>query len=305
MPIVSVVIPAHNAMPYLITALNSVLQQTFGDFEVLVVDDGSQDDTGDWITTVNDRRVLLISQANQGASGARNTGISHAKGQYIAFLDADDIWNPVKLEKQVDYLNNHQDVGLVSTKAVLVDAEARFVREIEQPYAANIAIETLLESNCILCGSTPLVRRSCFNTVGVFDLELRTFEDWDMWIRIAYHYPIAVIMEPLVSYRQHSASLSKNTFYMVESLEKLMNKVKKELLPAHVRTFKESYVDYRLKMAWKMLAIGNYKQSMYLLLTSFLSHPDLLLSRSCLRLLSLILIKSTRLQILRGNPRGY
>src|SRR4028119_2409178 len=115
MPKVSVIIPAYNAMAYLPETLESVLNQTFTDFEVLIINDGSSDGIVEWASEIKDSRVKLISQENQGLSGARNTGIWSSQGEYLAFLDADDIWEPTKLEKQVQCLEEDNNIGLVSS----------------------------------------------------------------------------------------------------------------------------------------------------------------------------------------------
>lgn len=125
MPKVSVIIPAYNSITYLPATLDSVLRQTFADFEVFIVDDGSSDNTAAWGSQIQDRRVQLMTQANQGTCAARNTGIALAQGEYIAFLDADDLWHPTKLAKQVRYLDEHPEVGLVYTWTALIDPEGR------------------------------------------------------------------------------------------------------------------------------------------------------------------------------------
>ncbi len=120
-PKVSVVIPAYNAMTYLPETITSVLQQTYTDFEVVVVNDGSTDKIEEWIVQISDPRIKLVSQANLGLAGARNTGIRESQGKYLAFLDADDLWEPTKLEKQVKILEKNPEVGLVYTWVTYID----------------------------------------------------------------------------------------------------------------------------------------------------------------------------------------
>jgi len=122
MPKVSVVIPAYNAMTYLPETVESVLKQTFTNFEVLIINDGSSDHIMQWVTEISDSRVRLISQENQGLPGARNTGIAQAQGEYVAFLDANDWWEPTKLEKQVRCFEERPSVGLVYTWTALINA---------------------------------------------------------------------------------------------------------------------------------------------------------------------------------------
>jgi glycosyltransferase involved in cell wall biosynthesis len=129
MPKVSVVIPAYNAMTYLPETVESVLKQTFTNFEVLIINDGSSDHIMQWVTQISDSRVRLISQENQGLPGARNTGIAQAQGEYVAFLDADDWWEPTKLEKQVRCFEERPGVGLVYTWTALIDASRQPMAE--------------------------------------------------------------------------------------------------------------------------------------------------------------------------------
>lgn len=186
MPKISVVIPAYNAMTYLPETVESVLKQTFADFEVLIINDGSSDHIVQWASQVVDPRVKLISQENQGLPGARNTGIAQARGEYIAFLDADDLWEPTKLEKQVRCIDDNPEVGLVHAWMVLVDEQSKSTGKVMPSYAEGYVWNQLAEKNVIACPSV-MVRRCCFETVGMFDKSLRSLEDWDMWILSLIH----------------------------------------------------------------------------------------------------------------------
>lgn len=167
MPKVSIIIPAYNAMAYLPETLESVLNQTFTDLEVLIINDGSPDGIVEWASEIKDSRVKLISQENQGLSGARNTGIWPSQGEYLAFLDADDIWEAKKLEKQVEYLEKHPDVGLVSSWISNVDRNGNFIDIYDCSEGGKDLTKALFCSNILYCGSNPLVRRICFEKVGV------------------------------------------------------------------------------------------------------------------------------------------
>lgn len=133
MPKVSVVIPAFNALRYLPRTVDSALAQSFGDFEVLIVDDESTDGTADWVRTIADRRVRLLEQKNQGAAAARNAGIRQARGEYIAFLDADDLWEPAKLERQVACLDARPEVGVVYTWVRVIDQDGEPTGSLYRP----------------------------------------------------------------------------------------------------------------------------------------------------------------------------
>jgi glycosyltransferase involved in cell wall biosynthesis len=280
-------------MPCLVETINCILQQTFTDFEAIVINDGSSDETATWVNQISDRRVKLISQANQGASGARNTGITHASGEYLAFLDADDLWHPTKLEKQVRCLEQHPAIGLVYTWTALIDWEGKPTGRILIDYAEGDVWWQIVERNLIGCGSSPMVRRGCFETVGVFDRELTSVEDWDMWIRIAARYPFAVIKEPLTYYRQLPTSSSKNvkqmekSFYLV--IEKTFQSVPLEQLELKRRSYHYAYIC----LAWKCLQAKDkdYSQACHFHAAAVASNPRLRYSLECFRLkLALTLI---------------
>lgn len=285
MPKVSVIIPAYNAMTYLPETLESVLQQTFTDFEVLIIDDGSADHIVRWASGISDLRVKLISQKNQGLSGARNTGIAQAQAEYIAFLDADDLWEPTKLEKQVRCLDNNPRVGLVHTWMLLINEQSKSTGRVMKSYAEGDVWKQLVEKNLIACLSV-MVRRCCFETVGVFDRNLRSIEDWDMWIRIATRYPFAVIKEPLVYYRQLPSSMSKNCQVMEQAfhlvIEKAFNCAPQELLYLKNR----SYGHANLCLAWKALQSINrdYKLALHYQQQAIIHYPKLRYSLEYIRL---------------------
>ncbi len=211
---VSVVIPVYNAARFLADTLTSVVGQTYTDYEVLLVDDGSTDDSGvicqRYARTYPDR-IRLLRKPNGGPASARNLGIRMAKGQYIAFLDADDLWLPRKLEKQVAYLEAQPaDVGLVYTRAVKFDDEGVWKLPVcyQKPAVAGWVYWDLLRCNPIPSPSA-LVRKICFDRVGYFDESLDIIEDHDMWSRIAKVYRIALLDEILCLYREHHGGRSK------------------------------------------------------------------------------------------------
>ena len=252
MPKVSVIIPAYNSMKYLPETLSSVLEQTFTDFEVLIIDDGSSDQIEAWAQAQTDPRVKFISQKNQGVSVARNTGIKNARGEYIAFLDADDLWQPTKLEKQVNCLNANPQVGLVHNWIFLIDQYSNKTGNLWASRTQGHVWQNLVERNTIACCSV-MVRRSCFTSTGVFDPSLRSAEDWDMWIRIAAEYPVAVIEEPLASYRLLPNSKSKNFPLVEKSLSRIIEK-NFASAPAHLLHIKQrSYGYANLNLAWKAI----------------------------------------------------
>ena len=282
---VSVVIPAYNAMTYLPKTLDSVLQQTFTDFEVLIVNDGSTDSIMAWFTTVGDDRVRLISQANQGLPGARNTGITEAQGEHIAFIDADDLWEPTKLEKQVQCLDAKPEVGLVYAWTLLIDQHGNSTGTVTAAQVEGHVWEKLLLGDVVGSGSAAMVRRSCFDQVGLFDPDLTSIEDCDMWVRIAAHYPFAVIKEVLVSYRQHSTSMSKDYDRMAQNsrlkIEKKFAQVPFELLYLRPRAYGHAF----LWLAWKIMFDGGaVDRANYYAQQAVLHYPQMRYSAKFLRL---------------------
>jgi glycosyltransferase involved in cell wall biosynthesis len=253
-PKISVIIPAYNAMAYLPATINSVLQQTVDDFEVIVVNDGSSDGIEAWFANLTEPRVKLISQANQGLAGARNTGISNTQSEYLAFLDADDLWEPTKLAKQLQIMEEYPEVGLVYTWVALIDERGASTGRVFKNHAEGDAWKQLVERNIVECGSVALVRRQCFTTCGIFDRNLDSFvEDWDMWLRIAAVYPFKVVKEPLVYYRQLANSASKNWAAMERSFKIVIEKAFADA-PADLLGLKErGYSLANLCLAWKVL----------------------------------------------------
>ncbi|MBW4665550.1 MAG: glycosyltransferase [Chroococcus sp. CMT-3BRIN-NPC107] len=261
MPTVTVVIPTYNAIAYLPKTLESLFSQTFTDFEVIVVDDGSSDTTSEWICNLKDERLATVLQTNQGVSVARNKGIAVSSGKYVAFLDSDDLWEPTKLEKQVQCLEKNPDVGFVNTWIKTIDEQDNILGIVKAPEAEGNVWMQIMEENVVLCGSVPMIRRSCFEDVGVFDTNLLSAEDWDLWIRLSAKYSLALIREPLVSYRQNlqskSNNLEKHLFYRLKTIDKTFQSVPPELQYIKNRAYGHAY----LAMGWKFLLQKNYKSA--------------------------------------------
>ncbi|MGF1520806.1 MAG: glycosyltransferase family 2 protein [Leptolyngbyaceae cyanobacterium] len=252
MPQVSVVIPAYNAMDYLPQTLANVLQQTLEDIEVIVVNDGSSDGIETWFSHhVKDARVKLYSQMNKGLSGARNAGIQQSQGDYIAFLDADDLWASDKLRKQVHVFNEHPSAGLVYTWVAYIDRQGTPTGRIRKNEAEGMVWPTLIQHNIVECGSVALVRRACFEKVGLFDESLRSLEDLDMWLRLAKYYPFRGIFEPLVYYRQHTDSLSRNWPLMEACFRTVLDRAFASASPEFAHLRPQSYAQAYLCLSWK------------------------------------------------------
>jgi glycosyltransferase involved in cell wall biosynthesis len=204
-PLVSVVITAYNYGHFVTEAVDSALAQTYRNVEVLVIDDGSTDDTRQRLQPYGDR-IRYHYQENQGLSAARNTGIRLARGEFIAPLDADDLWHPRKLEVQMRVFERRPEVGLVAARQ-REDYPSSWCATDDAP-RQEITLEDLLVNSCF-GPSTVVLRRDCLGDATPFDPALRSVQDRDLWIRIAAGHPIVRIELPLVYYRLHGNNMSR------------------------------------------------------------------------------------------------
>ena len=228
---VSVIIPAYNKAELTVKTVESVLGQTYNNIEIVVVDDGSTDDTRQSLLPYS-HKIKYIYKENGGACRARNMGIRSATGEYVALLDCDDIYLPKKIEKCVDYLERKLDIGFVYTPACFIDANGarikrypRFARR-----SSGYIARKLLRKNFI-CNSTVVVRRGCFKKAGYFDESIFTSADWDMWLRLSEYYKAGYIDEPLTLYRSSDS-------YILNNLER----TKKECFVVLEKAFKRNNI---------------------------------------------------------------
>jgi glycosyltransferase involved in cell wall biosynthesis len=218
-----VIIPTHNRASLLPRAINSVLAQTFSDFELFVVDDASNDETARVIQGFSDSRITYIRhEVNRGESESRNTGIRNARGEYIAYLDDDDEWVPEKLDKQVKVMDSSPpETGVVYTGCDYVELGTGRKLGTQKVYQRGRVLEHLLTKNFIP-GPTALVRKKCFQKVGEYDPTVRYGPDWEMWIRIARYFDFEAIPEPLYRYSIHANQLTANFGLMLVGLERIL-----------------------------------------------------------------------------------
>ncbi len=223
---VSVIIPTYNRSDLLCQAIESVLAQTYTDYEIIVVDDGSTEDIKNAIS-VYGRKVKYLFQRNAGVYSARNNGIRESQGEYIAFLDSDDIWEPEKLDIQILFLEQNPDFGAVHSDSSTIDKNGKLIEtsvNAERQSHNGMVFDEFFEHNmAVILLSTVVIRRECFEKVGLFDEQSPVATDHFFFLRLAYYYPIAFINEPLVRYRLTEGSLSRRD--MVENVtwrEKLL-----------------------------------------------------------------------------------
>ncbi|WP_417536691.1 glycosyltransferase family 2 protein [Methylophaga sp.] len=236
MPKVSVIMPVYNVASFVGQAVRSVLDQSFTDFELLIVDDCSPDNSIAICEAFGDNRIRIIKhRVNRGLAGARNTGIRHAEGDYLAFLDSDDFWDTDKLTLHVQHLDESPYLGISFSRSAFVDEQGVPTRFYQMPKLTDITPEHLFCRNPIGNGSAPVIRRAVFEQIGYqscfqgepeiryFDSELRRSEDIECWLRIALQtgWTIAGIPQPLTYYRLNAGGLSAVLDKQLESWEQV------------------------------------------------------------------------------------
>lgn len=225
---VSVVLPCYDGARWISRAIESVLAQTYERFELVIIDDGSKDNSKEMIAPyLHNGRVRCIYQNNRGFSAAINRGIKESNGNLIGFIGQDDLWMPNKLELQIKYSTKHPDMGLVCSNYYSVDSEERAIR-IERAKMPNLSSRPEVVNKLFLCNfigfETVLVKRECFAEVGLFDERMIGCSDHDIWLRIAGQFNIGYLNMVLVKKRQHKLQLStirkedvlRDEFLMVE-----------------------------------------------------------------------------------------
>ena len=211
LPLVTAIIPVHNGEWFVADAIRSVLAQTYPKVECLVVDDGSKDGSAEVAKTFAPAARYVVKD-NGGVASARNHGVSRARGEFVAFLDADDAWVPTKIEKQMDVFRAHPDAGLVYSGLTLVDEKMIPIGELE-PAPPPLALRNTLlleQPSATGIGSTALLPAPVFRGVGGFDERLSTSADCDLTCRIALRHPLACSTEPLALYRCHGSQMSSD-----------------------------------------------------------------------------------------------
>lgn len=229
-PEVSVIIPVYNQAQFIDKAIKSVLKQSYQDFEIIVINDGSTDNTEAIVKGFIDFRIRYICHKNNsGVSEARNTGIRLSRGKYIALLDADDEFLPEKLDMQVKLLRNEPfDVGMVCAWSFNMDKNGDCISKRNLPRKEGYIFEDLLSTNPISV-PTVLIRKECFKKIGLFDSSLDGQEDWDMWIRVAKYYKFSLIKIPLAKRRIHPNRISYNLEKKVITAKRIIKKHINEL----------------------------------------------------------------------------
>lgn len=211
MPRISIMIPTYNCGVFLGRAIDTALAQSYTDYEIIIIDDGSTDNTRDLVAGYGNK-VRYFHQPNRGLSSARNLALSHATGEFVAYLDADDMWYPQKLESQVAFLDAHKECGLVHSEVSVIDEDDKilhtcFNQETGRLFPQGYCLNDLLQ-RCHIQILTVLERRQCLDCAGIFDERLAIAQDYHHWINVALQgFAIGYLPEPLGKYRWRAGSL--------------------------------------------------------------------------------------------------
>lgn len=224
MPTISVIIPAYNAEKTIKQTIESVFNQTFNNFELIVINDGSQDSTMEILGSISDPRLKVFSYPNSGVAASRNRGISSASGEYISFLDADDLWTPDKLEAQFQALQENTQAAVAYSWTDCIDESGQFLRRGYYISVSGNVYQKLLLTNFLENGSNPLIRKEALNKVGDFDESLIPAEDWDIYLRLAACYHFVAVQSVQILYRISTNSGSTNVSRMEKACVQIINK---------------------------------------------------------------------------------
>jgi len=257
MPRVSVIVPAYNAEQTIVETICSVQAQTFSDFELIVIDDGSTDRTLERLEAAGDSRLRVFSYENAGLPWARNRGIARATGEYLAFLDADDRWTSDKLASQVAALEARAAAGVAYSWTRFVDQNWRDLYEQRPVFFEGDVYRELLVNNFTCSGSNVLVRRQAIEATGGFDVSLKMSEDWEFYVRLAARWPFVVVPRHQILYRQWPGSMSSSMSatpdlweeHGIRAIERVFESVPADLQPLK----KECLARYYLRIAHRSL----------------------------------------------------
>jgi glycosyltransferase involved in cell wall biosynthesis len=296
MPLVSVVIPAYNAEHTILKTIQSVQKQTFSNFELIVINDGSTDRTLEVLNRIVDTRLKIFSYENGGLPVARNRGIAHATGEFIAFIDADDLWTPEKLELQLAALQQHQEAGVAYSWTAFIDEKGEILYAQEPTFFEGNVYPQLLASNFISSGSNILVHRRFIKLAGEFDFSLKSAEDWDYNIRLAALCPFVVVSKYQIFYRKSSQSMTAKVDVMQKAILTVIERafqtappelqfLKNQTLANSYRFFAKIYLDHVVHKNGISQAFEKLKKAIWL-------YPKILLKRETQRLvLKLVLVQ--------------
>ncbi len=305
MPTISVIIPAYNGERTILETIRSVQEQTCSDFEIIVINDGSTDRTLELLNAVEDPRLKIFSYSNGGLPTARNRGISRATGEFIAFLDADDLWTPDKLELQLAALQQHPEAGVAYSWTYFMEDESLSLKECEPVFFEGNVYANLLVGDFIYNGSNTLIRRQAIDSTGEFDPTLKSCEDWDYWLRLASRWHFVVVNKHQILYRRSQGAMSSKVEIMKQAclivLEKAYRAAPPELQYLKNQSFTSFHkycADLYLKHSINMSGVKEAGQHLWMAISL---QPKTLLNRRFQKLL----LKFMLLRILSPGITSY
>ena len=290
-PIVSVVMPVYNVERFVAEAVQSVLDQRFEDFELIIVDDGGTDRSVEICRSFTDHRIRIVSQANRGLAGARNTGIRESLGRYIALLDSDDRWHPSKLMLHVIHLENNGDVDISYSGSRMIDANGRVLRTAMRPQLSAITPQHILLRNPVGNGSSPVIRRRALDRVRFphpdepqrhqwFDESFRQSEDIELWLRMSAgrQCKFEGIAGLLTDYRIVGGGLSANIVRQFESWDRAITRTA-TYAPALIAESRNTATAYQLRyLARRAVQLGDGPFALSLVCQAMAKDPTILLA---------------------------
>ena len=287
MALVDVIIPSYNYGRFLQESINSVLGQTFQDFNLFIIDDGSTDNTKEVVSRYQSlhSNIQYFFQENRGLPAARNAGLKLSTAPFIAFLDADDVWMPEKLEETLKPFYAQPNLGVVYTLVEMMNGWGNHLVQERPctPVRGEVFHQLLFNNSIAGSSSSVLVRKECVKKVGSFDESLPSCEDWDLWLRIARYFPFDYIAKPLVKIRIHEKNMHKDVERMVRGKLALMEKVFREdsleLAPLRSAAFATIY----LTVSRQYMDIGLHTKGFRFMSKAFLLKPFMVLCHASLR----------------------
>ncbi len=301
---ISIITPVYNGARTIQATITSVLAQTFSDFELIIVDDGSTDNTLEILSQYRDPRIQILSASHGGAAASRNRGLKQASGDYIAFLDADDLWTPDKLAAQFNALQTHPEAAVAYSWTDYIDEAGSWKRVGRHTVVNGDAYGAMLLYNFLENGSNPLIRRDAINTVGGFDESLTGGQDWDFYLRLAAGYQFVNVPKVQIFYRLQSNSISANITRQEQQVVKVLNQAFSQA-PEHLQPLKRK----SLALVYKYLACKIIEQppsrlngwkALRLISTYAWYEPKLL---EQLRLIIVVVLKSMALIVYPPSPQ--
>ncbi|AFZ22700.1 glycosyl transferase [Cylindrospermum stagnale PCC 7417] len=319
-PTISVIIPAYNVEHTIIKTITSVQAQTFLNWELIVINDGSTDESLQLLNEIKDSRLKVFSYQNGGLAVARNRGINHAMGEFIAFLDADDLWTPDKLELQLEALQKNPEAGVAYSWTYFMQEKGKYFHTDRPLFFEGNVFANLLTNNFIASGSNPLIRKQAIESVGEFDPLVSGAADWDYWLRLAARWQFVVVPKAQIFYRLSSNSMSSQIEFMEECQLRVIERAFQSI-PRELQFLKNQSIAYIYQYSFQLCltripGVKGVKKAEAKILKAVQIYPKILLHPKTQKLLVKLVLKQIMtpqvaeyllqsISILRANHTQY